>query len=397
MKRSLILVTDDGAIAETLRGCLSDRPGVEIEVQPGALSRINGTAVLLAQTHDIVMFRVAPDAEADAEAIRRMRAEVTGPCTLVALADTAMPLGQAKALERAGVDEILPLPLAPAEVAGWIDAWERRRTALALSRPAESERLGKIVSVMPARGGIGATTVAVNLADQLVGRSGFRGRKVEGRVALIDLDLQFGAVASALDLEPNDALARMATGAIIPDAAFLRDAMVEHPSGLHVLTAPEQFLPMDAVSRAQVDALLREARRQFDHVVVDVPRTLVDWISPVLRLSDRTMLVTDSTVPSIRQSRRLIDFFTEEVIDLKIDVVVNHEARPMFKGRHHAEAAKILGRPLKHWLPHDARAARQALDRGETLAASAGRAPLARAIRTMARSLSETQAADTRH
>jgi pilus assembly protein CpaE len=91
-------------------------------------------------------------------------------------------------------------------------------------------------------------------------------------------------------------------------------------------------------------------------------------------------LVTDSSVPSIRQARRLIDFYTEDNLNLKIDIVIGQEKRPVVKGKHHTEAAKVLERSFEHWLPFDPRAARESVDQGKPLSQVAGRSPLTRAI-----------------
>ncbi len=85
-------------------------------------------------------------------------------------------------------------------------------------------------------------------------------------------------------------------------------------------------------------------------------------------------------MPSIRQARRLIDFYTEENLDLNVEIVINNEKKPVIKARHHIEASRILERPFVHWLPEDPKAAREATDRGQPLSMAAKRSALAKSI-----------------
>ncbi len=151
-------------------------------------------------------------------------------------------------------------------------------------------------------------------------------------------------------------------------------------SGLHVLAAPEKFAPLEAITPEQISGLIEVLKQRFDYIVFDLPRTLVDWLAPLLEATDRMLMVTDSAVPSIRQARRLIDFYTEDKLDMKIDVIINHEKKPMVQKRHHTEASKLLDRPFQHWIPEDPSAAREALDRGVPLATVARRSALTKSI-----------------
>lgn len=217
-------------------------------------------------------------------------------------------------------------------------------------------------------------------------------KKTLNQVAVVDLDLQFGGVASFLDIEANDALSRMVKDEIIPDATFLSHAMVTSKSGISVLTAPTELVPLESLAGEQVEALLDQLTLQFDYVVVDLPRTLVRWVQSVLNMSDQLYLMTDSSVPAIRQCKRLIDIYSEETPTLPVDIVVNFETKPLFKGRHHAQAAKLLERELRHWLPFDTKATREALDRGVPLSQASNRSPLTKAIKKLALEVSETNA-----
>ena len=305
---------------------------------------------------------------------------------MFALTDTDISLAEARRLIRAGVDEVLTYPVSPHELQEHVERWTRSAPLMVLPETGSyNRRAGKVITVARARGGIGATTLAVNLADRLVNRAGFFKKRPTNKVALVDFDIQFGAIASFLDLEAKDALFRMAMEGIRPDATFLHQSMSKTPGGLSVLTAPTRFAPLDALKPYQVALILDLLRADFDYVVVDLPQSLVDWIAPILERTNQLLLVTDSTVPSIRQARRLIDFYTEENPGLQIEIVVSHEKKPLITSSVQTEAKKILERPFKHWLPYDPAAARAAVDRGVPLSAISGRSPLAKAVNALGR------------
>ncbi|WP_300514731.1 AAA family ATPase [Aliiroseovarius sp.] len=384
--KSVVLIATPGEQADRLGETLRELPSVSLEEHKATLTEMNGQAVKLAGAHDLVVFRTDHARERDLAAIRALRAQADPAAVILAITPADTSLAEAGELTRAGVDDVLPDTLTRDELETRLTHWAKsaRATSIEVSETAQS--LGKLISVAQARGGIGATTLAANLADQIARPS--RRRKAPGnRVVLVDLDLQFGGVGSFLDLEPNEALFQLASNGGKIDGTWLDAALVEKTPGLFVLTAPARPMPLDALTRDQVDRLMGALRRRFDYVVVDLPRALVEWLAPVLKQSDRMLLVTDTAVPSIHQARRLIDSFTEDNLGLSINVVINHEKKPMIRGRHHTEASKVLERTFDSWIPHDPKPAREAVDRGVPLSSIAARAPMTRAIRALAQQL----------
>lgn len=383
-KPSIILISDDATMTEAVRSALLPEDGIRMDVHDTTLAAVNGKAVRMAEEHDLIVFRLNPDT--DRIAVAELREKAGGKGALLALSDAPISLAQARELKKVGIDEILPFPIAAMELRDQLLELTGHSHPVPALIDRSATRPGKVIAVTPVRGGIGASTIAVNLADQLQGRTGLLRKTARNRVALVDLDIQFGTVASALDLEPSDLLYRLATETVVPDRTFLAQSIQSHASGLSVLTAPDRFVPLHAIETRQIDAVIGHLQREFDYVVVDLPRALVDWVGPVLSRCTRLLLVTDTTVPSIRQARRMIDFFSEDRFDLPAEIVVNREKKPMIAARHHVAAAKVLDRPLKYWLPDDPRHARIALDRGELLS-RVSNGGLSGAIRRMARSL----------
>lgn len=385
--KSILLITPDSNISDLIGSALMTDGGLKIETQTATLAQMNGRAVKMMSDHDVILFQTSPNNMAEITAIEALTASRRPGTTLIALVDGNVSLSQVRALTHAGVDEVLPLPSTEEDLDGRVLKLARA----AAVKPAENLSRGRIIAVTQARGGIGSTTVAVNLADQLVGTRGWGGRKSGRKVALVDLDLQFGTVGSFLDLPEQDSLLQLALDGVVPDANFLDQSMVKGPNGVSVMPAPSKFAPLDSLRPDQVAAILDTLCQSNDFVIVDLPRAIVNWIEPVIQRADELLVVTDMSVPAIRHCRRLIEFFTQDNPSLAIDIVVNHESRPLLQSRVHREAAKALERKLDLWLPHDARAATNAADRGKPLSLTAPRSPLGKAMGRLAQSVVNRQ------
>lgn len=236
--------------------------------------------------------------------------------------------------------------------------------------------LGRLFLVSRSRGGLGATSFAVNLALALKGSG-----RAKRKVAILDLDLQFGTVGSCLDMPDRGGLLGLAMLEDDPDAHAVSAAVQTHGSGLSVLPAPKKPIPLDAFDTARMDTLIRLLLQSHDDVVVDMPPALVSWMEPLLRNATRLFMVTDLSVPSVECARRVVDTFREDAPDLKVEIIVAGEKKPLFRSRIHRQVGEALSSPLNHWLPQDPKRARQALDRGEPLMTMAPLSAWARSIK----------------
>lgn len=379
--KSVLLISPDRMVTDAIGSALSGLPGLQMKTEASTLAGLNGKAAQLARGRDIIIFETSEDVESDLDAVRALKAGGQVGGVLLALADGDLPLSRVRALNQAGVDEVLPRPQAGSDVGNRVQQLFER-AELAATEAAHPR--GRVIAVARARGGVGGTTVAVNLANDLVGIPGFLKKRALNRVALVDLDVQFGSVGTLLDLPEQDALLQLALDGALPDGAFLKQALAVLPNGLKVLAAPSKFMPLDSLQPAQIGAILEALRRESDYVVVDLPHALGGWMEPVLKAADELLIVSDSSVPSVRHCRRLIEFFTADNPALPVRVVINREAKSLFSSEQKA-IRKALDRDLEHWLPLDPRAAKACADHGKPLAAVAPRSGLGKAISRLAR------------
>ena len=202
---------------------------------------------------------------------------------------------------RAGVREVLPAPALDSAIAASVARLMRKRSAAA-AMPAEVKQ-GQVLSFISCKGGSGATFLAANLAHVLAANG-------ERRVALIDLNLQFGDAALFVSSDaPTSHVAEVARNIGRMDRDLLMSAMLKAAPGLWVLAAPEDPAAAAEVQPEHVQAFLKLARECFDFVIVDAGRSLSAVTLQALDASDGVYAVLQLTLPFIRDGKRLRDVF----------------------------------------------------------------------------------------
>ena len=387
VKLSALVVSADEALISGIQTSLK-QANVAIDAQQKSLTALNGQAAPMSARHDLIFFDLDETDEEAIDAVRKVCEARRKGAAVFALADDDLPLAKSRELTRAGVDQLIPRS-ALEEIAPSVANWQARRHAQLPAMWTGHQTLGKVIAVAQARGGVGTSTIAVNVADALQMKSGrFKGKRAKAKVAILDFDFQFGSVASQLDVPETDSLWRIAMDGTIPDAAYLDQVMQVSACGVHVLTAPSRFGPLNALQSDQVAAIIDVLKRSFDYIVIDMPSALVEWIDPILNAADRLLLATDVTVSSVRSARKLLDFYLAEHPTLEVEMVAVREKKPMFPSAHHNAASKLLEREFTHWIPDDPRPALEAIDRGRPVASLFPSSPLSKAIRRIARTTS---------
>lgn len=157
----------------------------------------------------------------------------------------------------------------------------------------------QLIAIMGSRGGVGASTVAVNTAWLLAEEHKFS-------TALVDLDVHFGCSALALDLEPSPGLREALKNPSRIDSLFVTSALVKATERLYVLGSEEGLDEEIHPEPAAISLLLAELRGRFQYVVVDLPRVAIGLQETILREADKIVLVSDLSLAGIRDTVRLL-------------------------------------------------------------------------------------------
>jgi len=269
---------------------------------------------------------------------------------------------------QAGAREFLIEPVLP-ETAG-----EALTRAFA-RRPQVKKAAGKVLVFVPTKGGLGVTTLAANFALVLT-------RESRARVVVVDMDFHLGEIALGLGMTPAFSVADALRNADRLDRDFLSTLLLRHSSGLSVLAAPEEYNFFHFSTHEGTSRLFRILREEFDYVVVDAGTSHGHLQEALFEMADKLYLITELTLPALRNAHRLISYLSSKDGNRRLEVVLNR-----FNSRHgdidEHSATKALGRPVNWRIPNGYAAARAAQDNGVPLATE--NSPITKALVQMAR------------
>ena len=339
---------------------------------------------------------VAMDEEDEANLARFaevIRKATSNGIKAIVIAEEVSPIALHQLLKM-GAEEFVPYPLPEGALH---DAIERLRTPDPEPEPVAPQgntkfstsgpnHEGVVLAVHGLAGGVGATTLAINLAWELVNVE----KDKPPSVCLLDLDLQFGTVSTYLDLPRREAVFEMLSETESMDEEVFGQALLTFKDRLQVLTAPTDMVPLDIISSEDVDRIIKMARSHFDYVVIDMPSTLVQWSETVLQAAHVYFALIEMDMRSAQNALRMKRALQSEDLPFnKLRFAMNRA--PKFTdlaGKSRVKRmAESLGISIDLQLPDGGKAVTQSGDHGLPMAESAAKNPLRKEIAKLARSL----------
>jgi len=318
------------AVSSKLRGILR----AQVDTQGPATSTFEGAENALYQVRpEMVVVVLSPDPERGLEMLRKLRGEMTG--YLLAAGQTADSKLILRALH-AGADQYLD----EADLEAGLESVLAR---LQIKQEANAPP-GRLLALLAASGGSGASSLAANLAVVLA--------REHQKCALLDLKPGIGDLAALLDLKPQFNLADLCQNITRLDRAMFEKMLVRHASGVHLLGSPQAFGNARAVTVQGVNQALAMARKFFPYVVVDLEDCFHEEQMVTLRQASVVFLVFRLDFTSLRNARRILEHLKD--LDLprhRIRLVINRRGLPYELPL--AEAEQALGEKLTHFIPDD--------------------------------------------
>ncbi|WP_066772695.1 AAA family ATPase [Croceicoccus mobilis] len=328
---------------------------------------------------EMLVLQIDPSSEASLsrfEQVRHLRPDLP---VLAAVEDANLRL--VRTLLRQGVTDVVALPFDFEELFTQVIEATASRSTSAM------DRLAPMASVVHAVGGAGATTVLTHLAAAIA-ENGACG----SRVCIVDLDLQFGEVATQLGLSPQHSVLDLLEAGERLDGDVIRDSAVETRQGNFVIAAPPQITPLEDVDVDRLLRMLTLARREFDYVLVDLPVNWTNWsLSAALACSEMIML-TDQSIRGLRQTKRCLELF--DMMDVPRDnlrLVVNRVEKKMFQSIGVHEVADTLHRQISATIAKDKVGLDSAQDQGLLLTELNRKAPFVKDIQKLADQMCDRQ------
>ncbi len=351
----VVVLTADQDFEESVRATFAASPQIGLDVIKGRLAERDDRIDVAGAT--VVVVDVDAADEAELRALDRLMLRIGAWPPVVAITQS-FDEGVARRLMQMRVADFLVKPVPSVELV---------RTCARVAKPPTNPEAteAQIFTFLPAVGGAGVTTLAVQTAMLLL-NSGARGKTA---TCLVDLDFQHGACADYLDIEP-----RLNLGEIEPrperlDRQLLEIMLSQHASGLAVVAAPNRPAEMRSFDPDVVTRLLDLVSSNFDYVVFDMPRTWFSWTDSVLLGSNKLFIVSETTVPGLRHAKQLVDAVRERLGDgPKPQVIINRFEQKLFSpGLRRADVVAAIGDAFAACIPNHYGLVREAIDRGVPL------------------------------
>ncbi len=313
---------------------------------------------------------------------------------VIVIAEDVSPIALHQLL-KLGAQEFVPYPLPDGALH---DAIERLRTPepVAPAAPEASNNTqkatgnhnGVVLAVHGMAGGVGTTTFAVNLAWELATVD----KKDPPKVCLIDLDLQYGSVATYLDLARREAVFDLLSDTDSMDKDSFMQALLSYEDTFHVMTAPADMLPLDIISSEDVQRLIDTAKANFDYVVVDMPSTVVQWTEVMLHAAHVYFAPLELDMRSAQNTLRMIRALKAEELPFeKLRYILNRS--PKFtdmSGKSRVKRmAESLDIDIEVMMPDGGKQVMEACDNGQPIGQTAAKNPLRKEIFKLAVSIHE--------
>jgi pilus assembly protein CpaE len=279
----------------------------------------------------------------------------------------------------AGISDYLVKPLSEKALVSALTQSEMRKAATKTEAKSEEKEKPSLIAVLGTRGGVGASTVAMNIAWLM-------SRDMKQETMLLDLDLQCGTIALALDVEPSHGLREVLDNPARIDSLFVTSVAVKCGDRLSVLAAEEAVDDEVSYNTTAVSMLLDELRRQSACVVVDVPRNAAAARAVVLSVATDVVVVTDLTLAGLRDAIRLTTMIQQVAPTARITFMANRDGGKESTVSK-AEFEKALGRPIQFVIPEDAKAHQAAANAGKPVVAAATGSKVSTVLKSAASAL----------
>ena len=276
---------------------------------------------------------------------------------------------------RIGVKEFFPQPLKRDDVEQALKRFKERRAHAA---PVTCQKSGKLVSVVGSKGGVGTTTIAVNLAVTLAEQEDDR------TVAVLDMNTLFGEIPLFLEISPKYHWGEITKNIERLDEMFLMNVLSKHSSGVHVLPSPGYLNGHQAPTPDIMGRLLDVMKCMFDYVIIDCGQSMDETALKTIQKSEEVLLISVLSLPCLANTNKLLS----SLIDLgyltkkRIKVVLNRyikKSEISFQ-----DAQKGIGHDIFWIVPNDYDSTMSAINNGKPLSQIAPRSKIAKSFKEMA-------------
>jgi pilus assembly protein CpaE len=287
---------------------------------------------------------------------------------------------------KTGAKAFFPQPIDPSEVSEALSSFIQRVTQAA--PPGGHRSQGQIIHVMGAKGGVGTTTVSVNLARILAQKTG------PGSVALVDMNSVYGEVPLFLSLKPAYHWGEISKNIKRLDTTFLMNVLTRHPSGVHILPSPAYLNGHPPATPEIMESLLNLMRKTFDYVIIDGGQSLDGSSIKSIEMSEHVLLISLLSLPCLANTNKLLRSLSNVGIvpDGRVKIIINRFLKNSDISQEEAQGS--VKNNIFWRIPNDYKVTMSAINQGKALCDISPKAPITRNLTELAESLTGSEMMD---
>ena len=340
----------------------------------GSIGRMQVQRAQDTRRADLLIFELGDDTANEFQYIESLlNSEAVAEVFLIS--ENSVPAVLLQAI-RTGAKEFFPQPINEKELRQALEKFKDRRDKPGRKDP---DGIGRIITVIGSKGGVGTTTVAVNLAVNLAGK-----KSVPPSVALIDMNTLFGEIPLFLELKPEFHWGEITKNIVRLDSTFLMSILTKHPSGVYVLPSPGHLNNREPMVPELMGRLIGFMQRIFDFVIIDGGQSLDESSLKILEMSDIVLLTTLLSLPCLSNTNRLLESFGDlgYLPKERVRIVVNRYLKNSDISLKDAEES--IGQKVFWTIPNDYKTTMSAINNGKALSQIASKAPVTKSMEGLA-------------
>jgi pilus assembly protein CpaE len=276
---------------------------------------------------------------------------------------------------KAGADEYILRPISEAD----LDSALQKHGRLWITKTVPEEETGAIITMFSPKGGVGVTTVAINLATHI--------HEITKKSTLVvDLDLNAGDASTFFNIKPSYTISDVTTNMSRLDKSFLKGVITRHESGVHILAEPQRVEEATSIMGDDIRKVMGLLSTMFEYIIIDTEAAVDQRTTAALEMSDLILMVFVMSLPGIKNMQRYLRYLEEKGFGKdKIQLIVN---RYIKKGDIRIEdAEKALNHKISWTIPNDFDSAMSCLNKGLPLNMCSPRSKVNGAIKDLAEAM----------
>ncbi len=244
---------------------------------------------------------------------------------------------------------------------------------------ASNNMQSRIITVFGAKGGIGKTTIAINLAVSLA--------KMGKKVAVIDADLQFGDVNVYFDIDPKDTISELSQGNDAGDIDAIKRMMALHFSGVSIVCAPKSPEYAEYVTPKNIETMINTMRPFYDYILIDTAPVFSDITMAAIENSNLVLLITVQDISTLRNTKITLNILESLQQKEKTELVINRVTKGLISLK---DMQRVLNEPVKNTVVFDFKTATTAHNKGIPVVLDAPKSEISKNLKKLAQNIVNT-------